>query len=391
MTYDFSELVELSRLAGERFDLVQAGGGNTSVKLDDGRLYVKASGMALSDVGKDDFCCVQWQPLLQFLDNADGNSDRAELEAQSKEIVKNACQPGPKRPSIETMLHCTLGRLTLHTHPIAVAAAVCRSDWKSRLERLFPDAFFVEYKTPGPALALALRRQLQERNWQPGKQALIFLQNHGMIAAENTLDAVMALTNDVVERIGKTYPNDLTKYKAVNALSRLVNEICGTEWLAYLSDDEVLNQSLLTPNSTPNPAPNSIPSSTPNPTQLLDQSLKSNGSALLSSCATPDQLVYCGPEGLRLQSEDPAAAKVSIEQFLRTKKHAPKVILMPVDGKERIFLLGKSLRKCKEMEDVLKSHVMLQNNGDPATMQFLPQEEVDYLSNWEAEKYRQNL
>ncbi|MFN8554527.1 MAG: class II aldolase/adducin family protein [Candidatus Obscuribacterales bacterium] len=362
MTYDFTELVELSRLAGERFDLVQAGGGNTSVKLDDGRLYVKASGMALSDVSKDDFCCVQWKPLLQFLDNADGNCNRAELEAQSKEIVKNACQPGPKRPSIETMLHCTLGRLTLHTHPIAVATAVCRSDWRSDLEKLFPDAFFVDYKTPGPALALALRQQLQQRHWQPGGEALIFLKNHGMIVAGNTLDTVMTLTNDVVERIGQTDPYDLSKYKAVNALSRLVNETCGTEWLAYLSDDQVLNQSI-----------------------------ESNTSALLSSCATPDQLVYCGPEGLRLDSEDPVLARTSIKQFLKTKKHAPKVILMPAGGKERIFLLGKSLRKCKEMEDVLKSHVILQTSGNPATMQFLPREEVDYLSNWEAEKYRQNL
>jgi hypothetical protein len=101
--------------------------------------------------------------------------------------------------------------------------------------------------------------------------------------------------------------------------------------------------------------------------------------------------VYCGPEGLFLQNSDMNAAKSSIENFLKATRHAPKVVLMPVDGKVRIFLLGKSLRKCKEMEDVLKSHVILQTSGKADTMQFLPQEEVDYLSNWEAEKYRQNL
>lgn len=360
--YDFTDLVELSRFAGERFDLVQAGGGNTSVKLDDGRLYVKASGMALSDVGKDDFCCVRWQPLLDFLDSADTTGDPAALEAKSKDVVKEACEPGPKRPSIETLLHCALGKLTLHTHPVAVAAAVCRSDWKDQLAKMFDDAFYIEYKTPGPALALALRKQLQERNWQPGKPALIFLQNHGMIAAGNTLNEVIALTNDVVEKVGKAHPTDLRKYKSVNAISRLVNDVCGTEWLAYLSDDQVLNDAIA-----------------------------KSQDAILANCATPDQLVYCGPQGLLLRSDDMAAAKTAVGEFLKATKHAPKVVLMPVTGKTRIFLLGKSLRKCKEMEDVLKSHVMLQTNGDLSTMQFLPQSEVDYLSNWEAEKYRQNL
>ncbi len=360
--YDFTDLVELSRFAGERFDLVQAGGGNTSVKLDDGRLYVKASGMALSDVGKDDFCCVQWQPLLKFLDNADTKGDPAELEAKSKSVVKDACEPGPMRPSIETLLHCTLGKLTLHTHPVAVAAAVCRGDWKEQLAKMFSDAFFIEYKTPGPALALALRKQLQVRDWQPGTPALIFLQNHGMIAAGSTLNEVIALTNDVVEKVGKTHRTDLSKYKYVNAVSKLVNEVCGTEWLAYLSDDQVLNDAVA-----------------------------KNEDAILARCATPDQLVYCGPAGLFLRSDDMESAKTSVTEFLTTTKHAPKVVLMPVAGKIRIFLLGKSLRKCKEMEDVLKSHVILQISGDLSTMQFLLQSEVDYLSNWEAEKYRQNL
>lgn len=360
--FDFTDLVILSRYAGERFDLVQAGGGNTSVKLDDGRLFVKASGMALSDVGESDFCCVRWQPLLDFLDGADVNADRAELEAQSKEIVKNACEPGPKRPSIETMLHCTLGKLTLHTHPVAVAAAVCRNDWKEQLAELFGDAFFVDYKTPGPALALALRQQLQQRNWQLGKPAVIFLQNHGLIVAGNTLQEVIKITDAVVEKVGKIYPNDLSKYKSVSTISQLVNEVCGTEWLAYLSDDQILNDAIF-----------------------------KNKESILARCATPDQLVYCGPQGLLLPSEDIEAAKVSIKKFLKEKKHAPKVVLMPACGQLRIFLLGKSLRKCKEMEDVLKSHVILQNSGSFSTMQFLPDDEVDYLSNWDAEKYRQNL
>ncbi len=47
------DLTELSKYAGERFDLVQAGGGNSSVKLDNGEMLIKASGYSLSDVNEN--------------------------------------------------------------------------------------------------------------------------------------------------------------------------------------------------------------------------------------------------------------------------------------------------------------------------------------------------
>ncbi len=43
----------LSAAAGSRADYVQGGGGNTSVKLADGRMAIKASGFCLSDIRPD--------------------------------------------------------------------------------------------------------------------------------------------------------------------------------------------------------------------------------------------------------------------------------------------------------------------------------------------------
>ena len=51
LTKDF---VEISRYAGSRFDLIQASGGNTSVKLDGNRLLIKASGVHLSEVNANE-------------------------------------------------------------------------------------------------------------------------------------------------------------------------------------------------------------------------------------------------------------------------------------------------------------------------------------------------
>lgn len=372
---EIADLIEVSRFAGERFDLVQAGGGNTSVKLDDGRIFVKASGMALSEVGSEaDFCLLQWPGLFEFMSSCATDASTEVLEAQAKVAVAAAMSPvssGSRRPSIEALLHCLLGKYTLHTHPIAVASLVCRSNWQKQVTDIFASAFpqyqdalfLVPYKTPGPALAVALHQQLKERNWQPATAdrasiAIVFLENHGLIVAGANKQVVMQVTNEVVDRLASELAFNLYRYKLVNFASALVNQVCGTKWLAYLSDDHILHDAL-----------------------------QRNPAYLLASCATPDQLVYCGASGLALSEFDSPEAVQSVAQYLEKFGHPPKVII----SGEHILLLGQSLRKCRESEEVLRSHVMLQLGGELETMNYLPQEEVDYLSNWEAEKYRQTL
>ena len=44
------EFIKLSHIGGSRADYVQGGGGNTSVKLSDGLMAIKASGFCLSDI-----------------------------------------------------------------------------------------------------------------------------------------------------------------------------------------------------------------------------------------------------------------------------------------------------------------------------------------------------
>ena len=46
-------LIQISKYAGMRNDLAQAGGGNTSVKIDDQVMLVKSSGYQLADVNRD--------------------------------------------------------------------------------------------------------------------------------------------------------------------------------------------------------------------------------------------------------------------------------------------------------------------------------------------------
>ena len=46
------DFIKISKYAGMRNDLAQAGGGNTSVKLDDHIMLVKSSGFQLADVSE---------------------------------------------------------------------------------------------------------------------------------------------------------------------------------------------------------------------------------------------------------------------------------------------------------------------------------------------------
>jgi rhamnose utilization protein RhaD (predicted bifunctional aldolase and dehydrogenase) len=51
MEKNLLELIKISRIVGRDSLLIQGGGGNTSVKTDDGKfMYIKASGTALADM-----------------------------------------------------------------------------------------------------------------------------------------------------------------------------------------------------------------------------------------------------------------------------------------------------------------------------------------------------
>ena len=53
MDKDLQDLIRMSNEVGSDPDLVQGGGGNTSVKTPDGRMYVKASGTALGEMSEE--------------------------------------------------------------------------------------------------------------------------------------------------------------------------------------------------------------------------------------------------------------------------------------------------------------------------------------------------
>jgi rhamnose utilization protein RhaD (predicted bifunctional aldolase and dehydrogenase) len=349
----------MSKYAGERFDLIQAGGGNSSVKFEDGTMAIKASGYILSDLDTDrGYSIVNNLEVTRLLSHPDilSASVKKEREDISNRLLKDTIRTPENRPSIETFLHALLSKYTLHTHPVTVNAITCLPNWKEKLNEIFgPEILLVEYETPGIDLALRLKQRFEQFievfSHQP---KIVFLQNHGLIVSSDNYEDIQYLTDEVTFRIEGQLNINLGRYRLTNRISKLVNDACGKKLISYLSEDkEILN--------------------------FVDH----NRTLFSPPPFFPDGLVFLGYKILFVSEE---TAHESIKDYMDQYHDEPKVILM--DG--RLFLLASNVRKAREMEDVLKLHLLALHLA-PGQVQSLKEEELRYLGNWEAEKFRQKL
>ena len=65
----------------------------------------------------------------------------------------------------------------------------------------------------------------------------------------------------------------------------------------------------------------------------------------------------------------------------------PKVVIF----ESKLFFIALNVKKAKEIEEVMKFHIMVLAQSSKSNKNFLEEEELAYLSNWEAEKYRQKV
>ncbi|MGM1029311.1 MAG: class II aldolase/adducin family protein [Actinomycetota bacterium] len=197
MTAAHASLLALAHAVGEpRRELAILAEGNVSVRLDDERMLVKATGSPLADAGPDDLVECRFEPILELLDDPTafegGDGDARVAEA----LMASRVDPDAKRPSVEALLHAVVltsgADAACHTHPVAVNALLC-SDRADLLiaGALFPDqvvvlgthSLLVPYVDPGLTLGRRMRDELRafaDRHGALPKVA--WLQNHGIFA-----------------------------------------------------------------------------------------------------------------------------------------------------------------------------------------------------------------
>jgi len=354
---EIENFIKLSKYAGERFDLVQAAGGNSSVKLKNNEMLIKASGFLLSDLDKNNgYSRVNTKKIQNILSNQKiiKNISKFSRENLAKKLVNEATIDLKNRPSIETLLHSTLYKYTLHTHPVVVNMILIQKEWRNLLLSIFKDDKIatVSYKTPGIELALELNKEINNFKKAP---KIIFLQNHGLIISSDNADEIKFLTELVLEKIEVFLKLDMHRYKLTNNISSLVNSVKKNSNITYLSEDIFLNN-------------------------ILSQ----NKDLFLEKPFCPDSLVFCGISAVILENLSDIS---KIKQYKEKYSELPKIIIF----KKYIFINALNVKKAKEIEEVLKFQLMVLDKNLKTNKNFLNFEEISYLCNWEAENFRKKI
>ena len=150
-------LQNLSARLGADPLLVQAAGGNTSLK-QDGVMWIKASGTWLKEaLNKDIFVPVDLIALRSALSGQSPDCETCEA------FVRTDLNASGLRPSIETTVHALMAqKVVLHVHCVNTIAHAIRADAEEVLaEKLKGETWkFIPYAKPGLDLAAAIKARL---------------------------------------------------------------------------------------------------------------------------------------------------------------------------------------------------------------------------------------
>lgn len=204
----------LSKAAGSRADYVQGGGGNTSVKLANGLMAIKASGFCLADIDPHHAYAVldyadlrafyHGTEMSDFEDPEKAGSDRAKAAVREIDGLANL------RPSVEAGFHSLLKTFVLHSHSVYANLAACSNSCGEIAEAAFAGAYYtwtmVPYVDPGAKLTYVIRDALRQSEEKTGKTpSVILMQNHGIIVHDDDPDHCLAIHADANRRIARKF------------------------------------------------------------------------------------------------------------------------------------------------------------------------------------------
>jgi rhamnose utilization protein RhaD (predicted bifunctional aldolase and dehydrogenase) len=179
-TAEFQSLRALSAKLGADPLLVQAAGGNTSIK-QDGVMWIKASGTWLMDaLNKDIFVPLDLAALIKALHD---NSPDCE---NCLPFVRQGLNALGLRPSIETSVHGRMPqRVVLHVHCVNTIAWAIREDAEQQLSQRLRDFnwSYIPYARPGLQLSQSIAGHLKPRS------DVMVLENHGLAVAAETIES----------------------------------------------------------------------------------------------------------------------------------------------------------------------------------------------------------
>lgn len=354
-------LLEMSRLAGQRSDYVQGGGGNTSVKLDDRLMAIKASGFRLDQMRPDyAYAVLDYQAIRAFFAQHRPD-DFADVEASGSSYVRQTVQTvdglPQLRPSVEAGFHAILDRYVLHTHAVYANLAACSvQGQKIAADALAegPAGFvWIPYLDPGSRLTFAIARAMADAESQTGRRPQILLmQNHGLIITGDDAGQCVRLHEEVNQRLAAAFGTRAEAWPDVRVRSG-----CYGDENCFYSDTVWLRDRLASGNWK-------LP-------QLTEQALY------------PDQLVYlAGQLGVMDAAiENAIAADIPL---------SAAATILTADG-SICYRCGQI--EAETIEQTLTAVLFIQQQISQAgyTVQTMDEAGQAFIRGWESEAYRKTL
>ncbi|MEM7234761.1 MAG: SDR family NAD(P)-dependent oxidoreductase, partial [Planctomycetota bacterium] len=399
-----AELIEISRAIGADTDLVQGGGGNTSVTDRAGkRLFVKASGTALADMSES----AGWSELdlSACLDILSDERLKAVKNVQEREAhvlgVLDRCvvKPRGSRPSVESCLHALLGRVVIHTHPVGLNALLCSKDsrdlWTSAVKGLEKKALYIPYVDPGYTLAAFFAKELATFEAERGhKPSVVVLENHGLFVAADEVDECLALSKRVTQAgkrwLGRGAINpsqfDTTLELSKKQLKAIANNGAGVQEKQNLESLVNVRGALIHGGSAP---------------VLVrrddsDEATDFLGDATLIATAkkgafTPDQIVYCRTKPLVLTGKA-ASWKAAVTKYREKAGLDPRVVIVPTGASAGVYYAAPTLAEVKTISEVYRSAIAaLLASKTAGGARLLSAAQTRFIENWEVEAFRAAL
>lgn len=359
------EFVELCHMFSDSVDMIQAGGGNASTKyIDSGKpvMLIKASGYLMAEVGKNaGFTAIDTKKVNQILDEIRLGKISIDAEHLINQRISNA-NLSTLRPSIETFLHAMLPvQHVLHVHDLATLLYASTKAFEDDIINQWNGVEGIEglllipYRKPGVHLALSMMEGLEKYNAVYGDVPKgIILQNHGLIVPHQHFDEIYKSVVDIIEQIKKKagLPSAFGEpYRNGYHIKRVANRVFSekTLFVRLCEDKDLVGYKYTKP-------------------------------------SFPDALVFCGPQPLTIDSLDEVSLTLQMTAYRERFEEFPKMVIY----QESLYFLGESIKKCLEIQDVLKiQHILSAQLGD--RLKALNIDEASAILNWEAEKYRKNL
>ena len=204
----------VSGSVGARADYVQGGGGNTSAKLADGLMAIKASGYCLKDIRPDAaYAVLDYEALRRFYHGHEP-ADFEDVEKAGSDQTKantRAIEGLPSlRPSVEAGFHSILDTYVAHSHSVYANLCACSKELSDIASKALADADYtwgwVPYVDPGSRLTFSIRDELRRVEAATGKKpSVILMQNHGLIAHSDDPDECLRIHTDVNDRLARAF------------------------------------------------------------------------------------------------------------------------------------------------------------------------------------------